>query len=36
MGKSFVVVFGGLVERRFLNDVVVYDIGTVISYVSRT
>ncbi|CAA7397087.1 unnamed protein product [Spirodela intermedia] len=26
VGKSLLVVFGGLVERRFLNDVVVYDI----------
>ncbi|XP_078434711.1 galactose oxidase/kelch repeat superfamily protein isoform X1 [Wolffia australiana] len=25
VGKSMVVIFGGLVERRFINDVVVYD-----------
>lgn len=27
IGKSKVVVFGGLVDKRFLSDVVVYDIG---------
>ncbi|KDO46945.1 hypothetical protein CISIN_1g0100341mg, partial [Citrus sinensis] len=26
IGKSKVVVFGGLVDKRFLSDVVVYDI----------
>lgn len=31
MGKSLLVMFGGLVDRRFLNDVVVYDIGMIIS-----
>lgn len=27
IGKSKVVIFGGLVEKRFLRDIVVYDIG---------
>ena len=25
-----VVVFGGLVDKKFLNDIIVYDIGTII------
>lgn len=29
IGKSKVVVFGGLVEKKFLSDVVVYDIGNL-------
>lgn len=28
IGKSKIVVFGGLVDKKFLNDIVVYDIGT--------
>ncbi|CAN6832384.1 unnamed protein product, partial [Brassica oleracea] len=27
VGKSMVVVFGGLVDKKFLNDIIVYDIG---------
>ncbi|KAL5974585.1 hypothetical protein ACLOJK_031255 [Asimina triloba] len=27
VGKSMVVIFGGLVDKRFLNDVCVYDTG---------
>lgn len=27
IGKSKVVVFGGLVDKKFLSDIVVYDIG---------
>lgn len=30
VGKSMVVVFGGLVDKKFLNDIIVYDIGTII------
>lgn len=29
VGKSKIVLFGGLVDKKFLNDVIVYDIGTV-------
>jgi hypothetical protein len=29
IGKSKVVVFGGLVDKKFLSDIVVYDIGTI-------
>lgn len=29
IGKSKVVVFGGLVDKKFLSDLVVYDIGTL-------
>lgn len=29
VGKSKVVVFGGLFEKRFLSDIMVYDIGTL-------
>ncbi|KAL2943259.1 RING finger protein B [Bienertia sinuspersici] len=33
IGKSKVVIFGGLVDKRFLNDITVYDAGIVsISY----
>jgi hypothetical protein len=27
IGKSKVVVFGGLVDKKFLTDILVYDIG---------
>lgn len=30
VGKSMVVVFGGLVDKKFLNDIIVYDIGIFI------
>ena len=29
IGKSKVVVFGGLVDKKFLSDIVVYDVGTI-------
>ncbi|XP_040372928.1 protein GLUTELIN PRECURSOR ACCUMULATION 3 isoform X3 [Rosa chinensis] len=32
IGKSKVIVFGGLVEKRFLNDIVVYDIDNKLWY----
>lgn len=27
VGSSYVLVFGGLVDKKFLNDLIVYDIG---------
>lgn len=32
IGKSKVVVFGGLVDKRFLDDIFVYDIGTFLYF----
>lgn len=34
IGKSKVVVFGGLVDKQFLGDIFVYDIGTFFLYFS--
>jgi uncharacterized protein (DUF1810 family) len=28
VGKSKLVVFGGLVDKKFLSDITVYDLGT--------
>jgi hypothetical protein len=36
IGKSKVVVFGGLVDKKFLSDLVVYDIGTLSFSMSET
>ena len=35
IGKSKVVVFGGLVDKKFLSDIVVYDVGTIFFFLSR-
>ena len=35
IGKSKVLVFGGLVDKKFLSDVVVYDVGTIFVVVSH-
>lgn len=32
IGNSKIVVFGGLVDKKFLSDIAVYDIGTYASY----
>ena len=34
IGKSKVVVFGGLVDKKFLSDIVVYDVGTIFFFIS--
>lgn len=36
IGKSKVIVFGGLLEKKFLSDIVVYDIGTSLHTVFLT
>lgn len=32
VGKSLVVVFGGLVDKRFISDIAVYDVGTFLNF----
>ena len=32
IGKSKVVMFGGLVDKKFLSDIVVFDVGTIFSF----
>lgn len=34
IGKSKIVVFGGLVDKKFLADITVYDIGTPLALYS--